>query len=430
MSKRSPLLFLILALWAPNAASQGIEALRPNILFILADDLGWGDPSCYGNLRFYTPNIDRLAREGTLFKQFYQGGSVCSPSRCSLLTGRWPAEFRIHGHYADAHENRKRGMSQYLDPLVATLPKLLQQSGYATAHVGKWHLGLGPQSAAGLAAYGFEEAHWVDVRSKRGDRTIDLWDAKERPRASRMLVDSTIEALRRLKDKPFYCQLWLNDPHTPLAPSKKQMEPFAQKEPKGFNSPFAVYAGTVTEMDRQIGRLLDELDKLGLTENTIVIFSSDNGPEDIAVRPAARSGMGSAGPLRGRKRSLYEGGVRVPFLVRWPKVTPAADVNDTTVISGADLLPTLCELTGTAVPPDVQATLRGDKGFSRSQPLVWEWRFEIFAHVWNHSPMLAVRDGQWKLLLNPDRSRVELYNIPTDPSERNNVAAQHPDVVA
>ena len=207
------------------------------------------------------------------------------------------------------------------------------------------------------------------------------------------------------------------------------MEPFAQKEPKGFNSPFAVYAGTVTEMDRQIGRLLDELDKLGLTENTIVIFSSDNGPEDIAVRPAARSGMGSAGPLRGRKRSLYEGGVRVPFLVRWPKVTPAADVNDTTVISGADLLPTLCELTGTAVPPDVQATLRGDKGFSRSQPLVWEWRFEIFGHVWNHSPMLAVRDGQWKLLLNPDRSRVELYNIPTDPSERNNVAAQHPDVV-
>jgi N-acetylgalactosamine-6-sulfatase len=216
------------------------------------------------------------------------------------------------------------------------------------------------------------------------------------------------------------------------------MKPFRGVEPPGFTRPLAVYAATVTEMDKQIGRLLDELNDLGLAENTIVIFSSDNGPEDIEAGPAAWSGVGSTGPLRGRKRSLYEGGVRVPFIVRWPEGTPAATVNDTTVISGADLFPTLCEITGTTAPPDVKATLRGesvaaafrgDTTFRRNQPIFWEWRFAILGHVWNRSPMLAIRDGQWKLLLNPDRSHLELYDIRADVSELNNLAAQHPGIV-
>jgi len=438
--KRFPALLLLCLVSAQLRAPAA--APRPNIVFILADDLGWGDPSCYGNTRFKTPGLDRLAREGTLFTQYYQGGSVCSPSRCALMTGRWPAEFRIHGHYATAEENRRRGMSDFLDPAVATLPKLLQQAGYATAHVGKWHLGRPLQSAKGLAMYGFDEAHWVDARGDMAGEDVNLWGITNRPRASRVLVDATIDVLQRASTaapKPFYCQLWLNDPHAPLAPSAEQRSRFRGMVPEGFTSPFEVYAGTVTEMDLQISRLLDQLDQLGLAKNTVVIFSSDNGPEDIEIGNAAWSGIGNAGPLRGRKRSLYEGGVRVPFLVRWPQGTPAGCVNSHTVISGADLLPTLCELAGAPVPEAVKATLRGqsvaaavrgDQTFQRTKPLMWEWRFRIFNHPWNRSPILAIRDGRWKLLLNPDHSRVELYDIPADPSEQNNLAAQQANVVA
>ena len=433
---------LLLLLLGFGAFQYCGAASRPNILFILADDLGWGDLSCYGNRKFKTPALDRLAREGTLFTQYYQGGSVCSPSRCTLMTGRWPAEFRIHGHYATHELNVQRDMSDFLDPTAVTLPKLLQRAGYATAHVGKWHLGRPPGAAEGLKAYGFDDARWIDALGDIAGEDVSLWGITNRPRASRVLVDAAIEVLQRAKtsaDQPWFCQLWLNDPHAPLAPSLEQRKPFRRMEPEGFTAPIEVFAGTVTEMDRQVGRLLAKLDELGLAQNTIVIFSSDNGPEDILIGNATWSGAGSAGPLRGRKRSLYEGGVRVPFLVRWPAGVPAGQVNDRSVISGADLLPTLCELAGAVVPDEVKATLRGqsvaaawrgDRGFQRSKPLTWEWRFQIFNHPWNCSPMLSIREGQWKLLLNRDRSRVELYDIPADPMEQHNLAAQHAEVVA
>jgi arylsulfatase A-like enzyme len=424
------------------AATLAADVTRPNILFILADDLGWGDPSCYGNSKFKTPVIDRLAREGTLFTQYYQGGSVCSPSRCSLLTGRWPAELKIHGHLATAELNTQRAMAHFLDPQVPTLPGLLRENGYTTIHVGKWHLGKPPGSEtdpAMLRAYGFDETRWPDVVGAIDGESINLWSAENRPRATKVLVDETIAAIESVKDKPFYCQLWLNDPHAPLAPDKQQMKPFRRDVPAGFTSPFEVYAGTVTEMDRQLGRLLDKLDALGLAENTIVIFSSDNGPEDIEIGNATWSGAGSAGPLRGRKRSLYEGGTRVPFIVRWPAATPAGKVNNQTVVSGTDLLPTLCELAGAVLPNEVKSTQRGqsvaaafkgDPSFRRTAPLFWEWRYRVHNHPWNRSPMLAIRDGRWKLLLNPDRSRVELYDIPADPSELANLSDKHPDIVA
>jgi len=428
-------LAVCLALCLAVSVVRAAEA-RPNVLFILADDLGWGDPSCYGNSRFRTPALDRLARQGTLFTQFYQGGSVCSPSRGTLLTGRWPAELRLHGHLATVKQNEERAMAQYLDPANATLPRLLKGAGYTTAHVGKWHLGRPPDVGESLAAYGFDIARFID--GKNG--TTNVWAIEERSRATRLLVDATLAVLDELKEKTFFCQLWLVDPHASLAPSDEQMAPFRRNVPKGFTSPFEVYAGTVVEMDRQIGRVLDRLDALGLAQNTIVIFSSDNGPEDIEISNASWSGVGSAGPLRGRKRSLYDGGVRVPFIVRWPQGgAPAGQVNTRTVVSGADLLATVCELAGVALPEEVRAVQRGqsvapafkgDAGFTRSRPLMWEWRFRIFNHPWNRSPMLAIRDGQWKLLMNPDRSRVELYDAERDPGEALNVAAAHPDVVA
>lgn len=438
MTKHVWLLGLALAACAARAAAgpDAAAEARPNILFILADDLGWGDPSCYGNARFHTPAIDRLARQGTLFTQYYQGGSVCSPSRGTLMTGRWPAELRLHGHLATDKQNEARGMAQFLDPANATLPRLLQRAGYSTAHVGKWHLGRPPGAGESLAAYGFDDARWIDGRSG----TTNVWSVEERPRATKLLVDETLAVLEGLKGKPFFCQLWLIDPHAALAPSDDQMRPFRHNVPKGFTSPFEVYAGTVTEMDRQIGRVLDKLDALGLAKNTIVVFSSDNGPEDMEIGNASWSGIGSAGPLRGRKRSLYDGGTRVPFIVRWPLGgAPAGQVNAQTVVSGADLLPTLCELAGVALSDDVRAAVRGqsvapafrgDAKFRRSAPLMWEWRFRVFNHPWNRSPRLAIRDGDWKLLLNPDMSRVELYDLSRDPGESDNVADTHADVAA
>jgi N-acetylgalactosamine-6-sulfatase len=250
-------------------------------------------------------------------------------------------------------------------------------------------------------------------------------------------VDATIEKLKKTGDKPFYCQLWLNDPHAPLKPSEEQLRSFLKNKPP-FTPPAAVYGAAVQEMDRQIGRLLTALDELHLSRNTLVIFTSDNGPEDIEIANAAWSGVGSSGPLRGRKRSLYEGGVRVPLLARWPAAIPAGKVNTRSVISGADWLPTFCELAGASVPAEAQQTLRGqsiaaalrgDAAFRRQKPLYWEWRFRIFNHPWNRSPMLSIREGDLKLLMNPDRSRVELYDIPADPAEQNNLAAQRPAVV-
>jgi len=415
-------------------ATEAAQPARPNFVFILVDDLGWGDLSCYGNTRFRTPNIDRLAKEGTLFTHYYQNGSVCSPARCSLMTSRYPAEMRIHGHLASPQHNARRNMPNYLDPQAPTLPRLLQGAGYTTIHVGKWHLGRPPEAAEGLQDYGFDVARWIDVRD--GDR--NLWRVEERPHASAVLIDVAIEELKSHQDEPFYCQVWLNDPHAPLAPSPEQMARFRRTTPPGFTCPFMVYAGTVVEMDRQIGRLLDVLDELELSENTVVIFSSDNGPEDIDIGNATWSAYGSAGPLRARKRSLYEGGIRVPFLVRWPAGTPAGKVNDQTIISGVDLLPTLCELAGVSLPEEVRArtrgenmapAIRGDKSFQRNGALMWEWRFRVHNHPWNRCPMLAIREGDWKLLLNPDRSRVELYNIPADPGEQDNVADEHPEIV-
>ena len=409
---------------------------KPNFLFILADDLGWGDPQCYGGNGIPTPGIDRLAREGVRFSQFYQGGSVCSPTRATLMTGMWPSDVSVFGHFSSHDKNAKRGMPDFLDPAAQTLPRILHNFGYKTVHVGKWHLGRPPGGDGTLKDYGFDESYWIDCNQDGRS----LWSIKERPVASKVLVEKTMEVLEQSKDKPFYCQLWFNDPHAALAPSEEQMRPFRNKRtPEGFTTPREVYAATVAEMDRQIYRLLVKVDELGLTRNTIVVFSSDNGPEDIQISNAAWSGLGSAGPLRGRKRSLYEGGVRVPFIVRWPEGGIAGGkLNEKTVVSGADFLPTVCELAGASLPDkflnsirgqSVASAFKGDLELIRERPLMWEWRYKVFNHRWNCSPILAVRDGKWKLLFNPDGSRTELYAMDNDPFEEKNLAGENVAVV-
>ncbi len=406
---------------------------RPNVIFIFADDLGWGDLGCYGNRQIKTPNLDRLAERGTLFTQFYVNSPVCSPSRTAIMTGQYPARHRIHGHLATHQQNQRRDMPDWLDPAAPTLTRLLQQAGYATAHFGKWHLGSG-EGAPLPAEYGIDVHRTLN---SNGPGWPDQNDPLFRARSTRLFVDETIRFVEQNRDRPFYVNLWTLVPHATLNPTEDQLAPYRRYGPRGINHVGAspIYYASVSDLDAQVGRLLARLDELGLAEKTLVIFSSDNGPEDIHIANANHSGVGSPGPLRGRKRSLYEGGVRVPFIVSWRGHVPAGRVDNDSVVTGVDFLPTLCKLAGVAVPrghlldgEDRSQVLLG-RPAPRSKPIYWEWRFRIAGHVFNMSPMLAVRDGRWKLLMNPDRSRIELYDIPADPREMNNLAAQRPEVV-
>ncbi|MBM3889755.1 MAG: N-acetylgalactosamine 6-sulfate sulfatase (GALNS) [Verrucomicrobia bacterium] len=421
----------ILALFSVIVCASAADK-RPNVIFILADDLGWGDLGCYGHERLKTPCLDRLASQGTVFTQFYVNGSVCSPSRCAFMTGQYPARHKIHGHYATPQQNTDRGMSQWLDPKVPNTAALLKAAGYATAHIGKWHLGGGP-GAPTPDAYGFDYVRATVCNDPAWTEPMaTFW-----PKSTALFVDEALKFIRENKDKPFYLNLWTLLPHAPLNPTDEQMKPYERYSWKGvpFKSAETIYYASVSDLDTQVGRLLDELETLGLANNTLVLFSSDNGPEDIHIGNAGHSGVGSAGPFRGRKRSLYEGGIRLPFIARWPGRVPTGKVDEKAVVAGVDFLPTLCKLAGVEVPAGhaLDGEDMSDALLGRSRPrrtdLFWEWRFRIFGEPFHRSPMLATREGDWKLLMNPDRSRVELYQILRDPTQLDNVADRHKDIV-
>ncbi len=437
MRRARHLLVALCTLVLPPAIAQAQPASpplgdRPNVLFILADDLGWGDLGCYGNKFVRTPNLDRLASEGALFTNFYVCGSVCSPSRCAFFTGTYPARQKIHGHFATAESNRNRGMTQWLDPQVPNLASTLKAKGYITAHIGKWHLTTETDGAPTTADYGF---NYVGATERGAE--VDKADPYYRANSTKLFVDQTLEFIRSNPNKPFFVQLWTLVPHATLNPTPAQISKYNNLSNPGIphKSARTLYYASVDDLDTQIGRLMDGLRKLGVSDNTLVVFSSDNGPEEIFIKNAGHTGVGSPGPFRGRKRSLYEGGVRVPFIVRWPGHVPAGRIDDESIVAGCDLLPTIDHLTGLSLPPDtildgeiVTDILLG-KPRPRTAPLMWEWRFNIAGHPSSVSPRLAIRDGHWKLLLNPDRSRVELYDLTTDRMQVDNVAAQNPEVV-
>jgi arylsulfatase A-like enzyme len=431
-------LVLLLAVLPARSALVAQSAKRPNVVFILADDLGWGDLACYGHPQIKTPSLDELARQGTLFTQFYVCGSVCSPSRCAFFTGQYPARHKIHGHYSTPEQNGARGMSQFLAADTPNVAALLKKAGYRTAHIGKWHLGSnsgGPQPGE----YGFDFVGTSEKGGANGPAGDPLFRAKSTGQFVSESLQFIAEHGQAHPGQPFYLQLWTLVPHATLNPTEEQMAAYARLHPGGpkfpHHSAAEIYYASVTDLDTQIGRLVKGLDDLGLTDNTLIVFSSDNGPEDIHIANAGHSGIGSAGAFRGRKRSLYEGGVRVPLIVRWPDQVPAGRINETSVVAGCDLLPSLCKLASVEIPrghaldgEDMSDVFLG-KQRKRERPLFWNWRFRIAGEPIHHSPMLAMRDGDFKLLMNPDRSRVELYDIPRDPTQLANLAEKHPDVV-
>lgn len=403
-------------------------AEKPHIVFVLADDLGFGDLGCYGGADPKTPNIDRLAREGSRFTRFYVTAPICSPSRCGLITGNFPLRWSITSYLQTKAGNRACEQADFLDPSAPSLPRALKAAGYATAHIGKWHLGGGRDviDPPVFGAYGYDEGigTW-ESPEPHPEITAGSWiwsekDPVKRWQRNAFYVDKALEFIAHRKDKPCFVNLWLDDPHTPWVPGTQPVEKGERQ-----NSPERL-ARVLVEMDRQIGRLMDALPK-----NTLLIFASDNGP--LPTFDGARTNG-----LRGSKLSLYEGGIRMPFIVRWPDQVPANRVDETTVLASVDMLPTLCAMSG-ATPPsnanpdgqDMSGALLG-QAIERSKPLFWEYgrNSKSFAYPngRDRSPSIAVREGNWKLLLNANGNGAELYDLQVDPNEAKNVAAEQPEL--
>ena len=443
--------FLLLLIQSASLQAQE-NSSPPNIVFFYADDLGYGDLACYGSPVAQTPTLDQLAEEGTRFTQFYVSHCVCSPTRASAITGHFPNRHRIYGHLAFFTQNQKRYMPHWLDVRAPSFPRALQSAGYRTAMIGKWHLGGGsgrtfqmadlrpelqtdppqPRSivinhpdAPPVSEYGFDHTRtmfgnsptWKDAQPwPEPHGTYPYVSKPWSTWSSKAIADETIGFLRDHKkqhaEQPFYVNVWFKDVHTVLLPTDEMRRPFADLDPK----PQTHYA-MVRFMDQQISRVLEQLEDLKLAKNTIVIFSSDNGgiPKNGA----------SNGPLRGGKHSLYEGGIRVPLIVRWPGKVPAGRVDETSVLNICDLIPTLSIASGANMPEgyesdgeDITAAILG-QSWQRTRPQFWFYP--------STRPSLAMRSGNWKLLTSPDAKEVHLYNLSTDIGETKNLAEEEPE---
>jgi N-acetylgalactosamine-6-sulfatase len=404
------------------------QAQPPNIVFIFADDWGYGDLGSHGSTFIKTPNLDKMAAEGTDFQNFSVSNPVCSPSRTAVMTGHFPARHSVHGHFASIELHEARNMPDWLNPKAPMLPRMLKEAGYATAHFGKWHLtNVHVKDAPSPLEYGYDEFDCFNVS----------------PRFKQAPADSTIfraiDFIERKKDQPFFVNVWIHATHTPHYPKDHFMKQYSELDEQQ-----QVYASIATEADHRIGLLFKKLKELGIDGNTLVIFSSDNGPEITGNRkviPDASTGkglgtyysVGETGGLKGRKRSLFAGGVRLPFIVRWPGVVPEGRVDRTTALAAVDLVPTFVELAGAKFPKGYQAdgvsivkALKGES-FDRTKPIYWQWHFPSAKNeFW---PATAIQSGNWKLLMNHETGDKELYDIQNDWAEQRNVAGQYPDKV-
>jgi len=418
-----------LGLITPNVHEISTGPIKqPNIIFIFADDWGYGDLGIHGSTFIETPNLDKMAAEGIDFQNFSVSNPVCSPSRTAVMTGQFPARHSVHGHFASIESHAARNMPDWLNPQAPMLPRMLKKAGYATAHFGKWHLtNVHVEDAPSPIAYGYDEFGCFNLSPRFKQAHADSTIAR------------TIDFIERKKDQPFFINAWIHATHTPHYPKEDYLQQYRE-----LNEQQQVYASIVTEADYRIGLLFKKLKALGIDENTLVIFSSDNGPEKTGnnkVIPDASTGkglgtyysVGETGGLKGRKRSLFAGGVRLPFIARWPGIIPAGKEDKTTALAAVDILPTLVELAGTKFPrryqPDGESIVEALKGipFARKKPIYWQWKYASAKNeFW---PTTAIQEGNWKLLISHETGQKELYDIKTDWKEERNLAEQYPDKV-
>lgn len=419
----------------------GLGALRaaaerpPNIIFILADDLGYGDLGSYGQKLIRTPRLDRLAREGMRFTQHYAGAPSCAPSRCVLMTSKHTGHARIRAN-----------SDKPLLPEDATFLQALQSSGYVTGAVGKWGLGdeqtegapwkKGVNEFLGYLDQTHAHTYYPDFLWKN-DQRVDIPENRNGARkvySHDLFVDAALDFIRRHKDQPFFFYGAFTIPHAEVAVPDDSLADYRGKwpEPKPFAGaktysaqaqPRAVRAAMISRLDRDVGRIVDLIDELKLAEKTLVIFTSDNGP--ITAGGQDPEFFDSNGPLRDLKFTLYEGGIRVPFIARWKGRVAAGQQSDV-VSDFADMFPTFAELGRAKTPKGLDGvslvpTLLG-------LPPAQQQRRDHF--YWEAAPQQAVRAGDWKLYRAAPDQPVELYNLATDIGETRNVAAAEPQIAA
>ncbi len=405
------------------------DAPRPNIVFIMADDLGYGDPGCYGQKLIPTPNIDRLASEGMKFTQAYAGGPVCTASRAVLMTG-------LHNGHAPARDNVPHYAS-YLEDDDITIAEVLKQAGYQCVGVGKWS--LGDAGTVGRATnQGFD--HWFGYLNQDHahyyfteylDDDEGRFDLAGNTRTRRhyshdLLTERSLRFIREANSgSPFFLYIAYTLPHFSSRDEDKDgfgvptTQPFADRD---WDERSKKYASMVHMLDRDIGRIVNEVDAQGLGSNTLVIFTSDNGGHSTISKRFSTSG-----PLRGFKRDLTEGGIRVPFIARWPGTIPAKQTNKT-VVAFQDMLPTFAELARTAPPTGIDgisivSALRGKTPAERPGFLYWD-----YGHCRNRYDQ-AIRWKDWKAIRLGVTGDIQLYDLNTDISETQDIATNHPEVV-
>jgi len=440
---------ILLCLFVTLAFANAAPAAKPNIILLLADDLGYADLSCFGSKAVKTPHLDALAAAGVKLTQFYAASAVCTPTRASILTGRYPLRFDIRQHFNDDEAHLPRG--------VVTLPKLLKEAGYATAHIGKWHLGglrqkhFGNRTATipGPHEHGFD--HYlcqVEEQPLRGElgrkrrlyrdggtclvrdeKNVTESDPYYRAHFTDIIGDEAVRLVEEFhkQGRPFFLNVWWLVPHMPYEPTP---EPYwSRYADRGISEDQHCFRSMVAHMDGKIGQLLAKLEQLGLRENTLIVFTSDNGG-------AYESDIG---PLKGGKTDLHEGGIRVPMIACWPGRIPAARSSDA-VGNTVDLLPTFCAAAGVRVPADAQVDginllpcLTGS-GAAIERGLLF-WQLDLYRQLQRHYPKPkpyateAVRRGKWKLLAK-DGQPLELFDIEADVSEKQDLLESQPKLAA
>jgi arylsulfatase A len=397
------------------------KSVKPNFIVFLTDDQGWGDLGCYGHPRIKSPNLDRFAAEGIRLEQCYAACSVCSPSRSSILTGRTP--------YRNGVFRWIPGGSQYhLRQSEITIASLLKQRGYETCHAGKWHLNgkFNSEEQPQPDDHGYD--HWLATQNNASPNHLNPVNyVRNRKAVGRMEGPSAVlaanEAISWLKARrdsttPFFITVWTHEPHLPIESAPRYMNPYADIEDEGLRQ----HHGNITQMDDAFGRLMAAVDDMGYRDNTVVFFTSDNGPEGNGTKGRTR---GSTGGLRGRKRHTHEGGIRVPGIIRWPGHIKPGTTSETPVI-GSDIFTTICMIAEAPLPSDRTIDganllpLFGGQAVQREQPMYWR------NHLAPERFRVGLRLGDWKIIGSDDLTSFELYNIADDPQETTNLAEAEP----
>jgi len=407
---------------ATGRLSASEAAKRPNIVIALCDDLGYGDLACYGHPHIKTPNLDALADEGLRLTDCYAAAPVCSPARAGMLTGRTPYRCGIYDWIPHNSAMNLRSTER-------TVATLLRDSGYATCHVGKWHCNgkFNSSEQPQPGEHGFD--HWFATQNNAHPthRDPDNFVRNGKPvgklkgHSSALIAQEAIDWLANTwnRSQPFCLFVWFHAPHEPIATSDEFMDMYEGHEE-------AIYYGNVTQMDHAFGHLMKALDQMRLHDETFVMFTSDNGPETLNRYRGAHRSFGSPGSLRGMKLHLYEGGIRVPGILRWPGNTRPGTTNREPV-NATDVLPTLCELANVPVPQDraidgtsILPILRNKK-LQRDVPLYWRYDRAL-----SQPFTVAMRQGDWKILADTTMTRFELYNLRDDRAEQHDLAPSEP----